>query len=280
MPCARSLYEWLLQRMPAGKQQEFEIDDFSTESGYSPRQISRAIERLKNLGLIEVLKRYTWKVWKLIAVHPETSMSENVTGMSEIVTEMSQIGHSNPDSTVPINRENREQQTQTVCDLKTVSQDQELDRGLSTNTTPSQSRPVQPQNIGVDQPSAATRDRRIEIIEQAIEKPIAPALKSLALVATMQVIEAAIAVLEEAKTSRKGVEDETAFLIRAIQQEWKPRKCPGIVSSALKTFGEWFKWAKSNGYAVASMGEGNRIRVMTSDGWMYFEQAIERFPSP
>ena len=72
-PCAGQLYRWLLRRRPAGRSQEFELNEFSEWTGvhrkrsYSIRHIQRSLLELAESGLVEVVRKYSGKIFKLIA---------------------------------------------------------------------------------------------------------------------------------------------------------------------------------------------------------------------
>ena len=275
LPCAKMLYEWLLQRMPAGKAQEVELEDFCNEHNYSLRHVRRAIDVLIDLDLIDLIKRYTWKLLKVVARLPVSSPSEIVPLMSLIVPDTSKTQPSNPLSSLHITEKIETNRPDGFVTSDFVSQDEEKE---SDRTLP-QAQPIQPEPlvnevaIGEDHFSAAAAK-----IESAIGKPIPPALRKLALEASLQVIEDAIASLQEAKAREKGVQDDVAYLVSAIRGEYKPRQPKAIVGSSLKTFGEWFDWAKLQGIVSASMRSGDGIDVMIGNGWVKFEDAIAQFP--
>ena len=131
---------------------------------------------------------------------------------------------------------------------------------------------VNESEIGDDHFAAAAK------IEAAISKPIPPTLKKMALEASLQVIEDAIAALQEAKTREKGVKDEVAFLVKAIQCKYKPRRSEQGSTTNLTVFGQWFDWARAKGIAAASMRSDSGILVMMGSAWVKFEDAIARHP--
>ena len=126
-PCAGLLYRWLLRRKPAGKVQELELEEFVTWSRvcrpnpYSIRHAKRALAELIESGVVEVMRRYTSQILKVICYHPADPETEpkapsshsdkNVQvqdGNVQDETEMSKTGASNPHHFVPTYREYRE----------------------------------------------------------------------------------------------------------------------------------------------------------------------------
>ena len=276
--CTCAIYNWLLQRMPAGKPQEVEGVDFEAYSGFSRWAIKAAIEKLERLGLIQIIKKYTARIWKVVVFDPDSPQlsqerqRSSASGDAPQRVEMLKTEGSNPDPLVPTYKENRDNRPGSVFS-DFVSQEKELIQSLP------QTQPIQPVplvneiTIGEDQLSAAAAK-----IESAIGKPIPPALRKLALEASLQVIEDAIAALQEAKTRKSGVQDDVAYLVSAIRGEYKPRQVKAIVGSTLQSFGVWFDWARSKGIASGSMGVDGGIDVMIGNSWVKFEDAIVRFP--
>ena len=130
-PCARLLYRFLLRLRPAGQAIEFEIEDFNQFAGnfrrrpFSEKWIKAAIAQLESIGLVQVLKQFNAHCLKLIALHPEssienkTSQDQNKTSFFEKKTSEKQP--SNAYSLVPIHREYRENNEQSVVVLKNIN---------------------------------------------------------------------------------------------------------------------------------------------------------------
>ena len=117
-PCARLLYRFLLRMRPAGTPLEFELSDFQSWTGknrykaYCSKWIKKGLTRLIDLGLVEIVKRYSSKCFKLITYHPEQFSSNSGKKNSNFGKKTSKKEVSNPNDCVPSNRELREQQTQ------------------------------------------------------------------------------------------------------------------------------------------------------------------------
>lgn len=130
-PCARLLYRFLLRLRPAGQAIEFEIEDFNQFAGnyrsrpFSEKWIKAAIAQLESIGLVQVLKQFNARCLKLIALHPESSI-ENKTSQDQNKTSFfkkktSEKQPSNAYSLVPIHREYRENNEQSVVVLKNIN---------------------------------------------------------------------------------------------------------------------------------------------------------------
>ena len=124
-PCARLLYRFLLRMRPAGTPLEFELSDFQSWTGknrykaYCLKWIKQGLTRLRDLGLVEIVKQYSSKCFKLITYHPEHFSSNSGKKTSNFGKKTSNFGKktskketSNPNDCVPSNRELREQQTE------------------------------------------------------------------------------------------------------------------------------------------------------------------------
>ena len=123
-PCARFLYQFLLRLRPAGQAIEFEFEDFNQHitqthrRPFSNKWIKTAIAQLEEIGLIQILKKFNTHCLKLVAVHPNFFSDEKAAQLAQkpchYSRETSKKGASNPDSAVPIHRENIENNKQLV----------------------------------------------------------------------------------------------------------------------------------------------------------------------
>lgn len=123
-PCAGFLYRFLLRLRPAGQAIEFEFEDFNQHitrthrRPFSQKWIQAAIAQLEEIGLIQVLKKFNSHCLKLAAVHPSFFTEEKAAELAQkpcpYSKETSQKEASNPDSVVPIHRENIENNKQPV----------------------------------------------------------------------------------------------------------------------------------------------------------------------
>jgi hypothetical protein len=123
-PCARFLYQFLLRLRPAGQAIEFEFEDFNQHitqthrRPFSNKWIKTAIAQLEEIGLVQILKKFNTHCLKLVAVHPNFFSDEKAAQLAQkpcpYSRETSKKGASNPDSAVPIHRENIENNKQPV----------------------------------------------------------------------------------------------------------------------------------------------------------------------
>lgn len=278
---ARLLYGWMRRQAKPGTPIEVCLDHFVAISGFSIQWIKKSLQALVDLGLVAIVQKYGAR-WARVAVFEhlistvETSENEDKSFKSDdksLRNEDKSFNKpaSNPLPSFPVTEKSENYKPGSgFSDF--VSQEKELIRTLP------QTQPIQPDPlvnesaIGEDHFAAAAK------IEAAISKPIPPTLKKMALEASLQVIEDAIAALQEAKTREKGVKDEVAFLVKAIQCKYKPRRSEQGSTTNLTVFGQWFDWARAKGIAAASMRSDSGILVMMGSAWVKFEDAIARHP--
>jgi hypothetical protein len=288
-PCARLLYRFLLRLRPAGQAIEFEISDFNQyvalyrSRPFSEKWIKTAITQLEGIGLVQVLKQFNAHCLKLIAVHPQ-SASENKT--SEIRKNSSPFGEktskkeaSNPDSAVPIHRENIEDNKQpvvveeifstnvkstantdvwgltnleivadsdrTVASFETVGKSNE---SLASLEIVGESQTVEvtalddSTNMGEENFSAPRQKESSELLKKAEDVGVIlnPYVIGLIAKAEAEVVKNAIAALKEAK--RKGtVKNPTGYLVKAIHQKWQPMEAKDSQSGLPHDFGDWYQ---------------------------------------
>ena len=117
-PAARSLYQWLLRRRPAGQTQEFDLTEFQAFSSqsrkrpYCKRQVRNALNSLIEQDLIENIRQFNARFWKLIAHHPEQPIEKKTSQIGKKTSqnrkEISKKQTSKPYSTVPSYIESKE----------------------------------------------------------------------------------------------------------------------------------------------------------------------------
>jgi hypothetical protein len=273
-PCAGQLYRWLLRRKPAGRSQEFELNEFSEWTGvgrkrsYSIRHIQRSLLELAESGLVEVVRKYSSKIFKLIANHPQ--LDKNVTELDQNVQvgmKMSKIGASNPcksvlsyrdqlkttdnPSTHPaaVNDQNQNQRLEDqkkAFEVKTVEMP-DPNAGL-TNLV---------QDIEPDNFSASGEQREIlNQVEVAIAPiPLNPQIAAVVLGATLTTVQDAIALVKERKQGGQ-VKNPAGLLVDAIRGQWKPTECS---TSAMSEFSDWYHKAHAAGLIEYSTSSDTRI---------------------
>lgn len=273
-PCAGQLYRWLLRRRPAGRPQEFELDEFSEWTGenrkrsYSIRHIQRSLFELINSGLIEVVRKYSGKIFKLIANHPQ--LDKNVQKLDQNVQvgmEMSKIKASNPCSSIPSYRErlkttdkpstrpaaeSNKNQNREVKDQENIPKVEavkipDLNSGL-TNLV---------QNTEIDDFSASGEQREIlNQVEVAIAPiPLNPQIAAVVLEATLTTVQDAIALVKERKQSGE-VKNPAGLLVDAVRGQWKPAQRS---SSATAEFNDWYHKAYAAGLIEYFTSSDSRV---------------------
>jgi hypothetical protein len=286
-PCAGQLYRWLLRRLPAGKSQELYLEEFAEwSSGYRKRpycirHLQRALQELLTLGLVDVLKEYTKRIYKLVCHHPDPHREEikppdslpcssehlnlwdkNVKDLDEKVTnetKMSTAAESNTDSAVPSYR-----------DLKrTANTPTSLHPVYKTNKERLPSFPISPnvetqRNSEVSQSdfptSPESQDAAIfsaEKIMAQIEATISPQpmnqnIRKTVLGSPVEVVRDALAVVQQQKRLGR-VKRPAGMLVKAIQEKWTPNVLENSGNILPDGFSEWFDLARQGGIVTASM---------------------------
>jgi len=261
-PCAGQLYRWLLRRKPAGRSQEFELNEFSEWTGvgrkrsYSIRHIQRSLIELAEFGLVEVVRKYSGKIFKLIANHPQ--LDKNVAELDQNVQpgmEMSKIGASNPYSSVLSSRD----QLKTTDNppthpaaVKDQNQNQRLEDQkkafeVKTVATPDPNAGLNKlvQDFELDDFSASAEQREIlnqvEVVIAPI--PLNPQIATVVLEATLTTVQDALALVKERKQGGQ-VKNPAGLLVDAIRGQWKPTECS---PSAMSEFSDWYHKAYAAG---------------------------------
>lgn len=227
IPCARALYNFLLRRYPAGKEQEVYLEDFQHFSGlgrirqYCMRQIQNALKDLVAIGVVRIERRYTGKIFKLIACHPDQKLESKTENKFSDWKKNSKIEHSNPDSVVTTNRDPVE----------------------TTNTV------VVLEETKLEEPKLSIEHE--EILEESKELgvTITKPLVKVILMASLEIFRDALNALKERKNQGK-VKCPTAYLIAAIRGRWRPNGMSETV--APNGFTRWFNQAYEEGLVKAS----------------------------
>jgi hypothetical protein len=107
-PCARDLYRYLLRACPAGREFEFELEDFNEEVNlgrsrpFSLYWLKVSLKQLVEKGIVIIVKKFNACCYKLITLHP-SQINDNKT--QQDFNENCKIEPSNADSFVPIHIE-------------------------------------------------------------------------------------------------------------------------------------------------------------------------------
>lgn len=290
-PCAGALYRFLLRKKPAGKQQELDIEEdfLSWSEGrrkrpYSLRHIQRALTELIDLGLVEVVKKFTGKIFKLIAYHP--GQEKKIPSWNENVqngTKMSKKGASNPHGCVPIIEsvettdspptnpvavKNEFEGVEVTAFIK-AEQDEVVDHPESESSSNQNPRSLE-QHTNSDQISARDLKTKIFVEVEAAGFKLNSGLKAVILGpgVTAEAVRDAIAAVREYLASGKLLKRTSeALLSSAIQNKWKPA---ASAASAPEGFNEWFKLAYDLGVAgFSSRDADGSMTVITPNDENY-----------
>lgn len=283
---ARLLYGWMRRQARPGTPIEICLSHFANASHFSLKWVKKSFDALVSLGLVLVIQEYGAR-WAKVAIFesldhniPNLNASNFGNKTSNFRNSPSNFGNktskkqpSNPCPTVPIT-ENSENNKPEFCELC-----------FSENVSNSKITQEQSDQTGNDQ-SDQTQSDQLDQIEKAIDQPIPPSLRKLVLTKTLNVITDAIAAMQQAAASARGVKDKVAFLFRAIDQEYKPRKSQadtGIAettnsNSTSKVFSQWFDWARSQGHVAASTICDSQHLVLHRDEWFKVDEVMAMFP--
>ena len=298
-PCAGQLHRYLLRELPAGKQQELELEAFSDWSSeyryrpYSIRHIQRALQELLSVGLVNIVRRYTARIYKLICFHP--GQDKNVTKLDEKVqsrTEMSKIEPSNPYACVPSYRESREttdihhpfhpvlnsgthkekvtNSTQHP-NLEKTESGMEMDPPTNPN---SQNVPLSSEEIKIDV------ELQAEIEETISPQPLNQNIRKVVLDSTVAVVKDALAVVRQQKNAGKA-KRPAGLLVRAIQERWTPNPVSKSVDLMPDGFSDWFDLAREKGIVTASLPIDDQMCVCTNPevgDWQPWTELAFAFP--
>jgi hypothetical protein len=253
-PCARLLYQFLLRARPAGQAFEFWLSDFNDfvaphrGQGFCQKWIQAAIAQLADLGLVQIITRYSSRCFKLIAFHPGQCNSDplqpevqenqkNENKNSNFGNKNSKIEGSNPHSTVPSYREKIENNKPVVVS-NTLIQEEINTYSISvleeTKDTCSSSKVVQAasenlisqseEKISAAPPKTLVSPNQ-DLIDKAEELGVRLTSFVIGVIAksTTEVVKNALDALVEARREGK-VKNAAGFLVAAIQQGWQPKQ--------------------------------------------------------
>ena len=285
-PCTRLLYRFLLRRKPAGKILEFELVDFQDWTGknrpkpYSMKWIKQAVAQLRHIGLVEIVKRYSSKCFKLIAYHPEHLSSNSEKKNSNSGKKTSNFGKktskkepSNPHHSVPYNRELREQQTQPtthpvvvenkilekpilakkkISDLGSHPQDVcENQKSKSIDLSKPEIDQLEQISAPVEtEPKNEINLKADDQLDQMdkLEVPLNPVLAKLVKMTSSDIIANSIEAYKEYK-QQKSVKNPTGCMVTAIKQQWQPNQKTAHQSLSPE-FLNWYSQAVAAGKVI------------------------------
>ncbi|MBW4473963.1 MAG: hypothetical protein KME45_26855 [Stenomitos rutilans HA7619-LM2] len=269
-PCAGHLYRWLLRAVPAGKSQEVILDEFQTWAGYSLKWVKIAFGQLVDYGLVEVVRRYSGRIYKLIAWHPGQQTSLNRQESSFHQQKTSEKSPANPHSSVPSNREFQSKQTEEPTHHPVTEKQDE-----SHTSQPETQYPAYQ-----------------ELLTEAEQTGVRlnPHLIKVVVSATTTAVKDAIAALKE-RMQNGRVKNPAGFLRQAIENQWQPnsRQNTALGSnssagnekqrSAPPGFNEWYDLASAIGLVRgATMLDGVQYVYTNLDKQEVWEEFSGMFP--
>jgi hypothetical protein len=225
-PAAGLLYRWLLRAMPAGKVQEIELDTFRDFSQYSLKWIKITLTQLVDQGLVEVVKRYNSKTFKLIAFHPEEKNIPNENPPPE--EKNSQDENFSPEEEKfpdgnKIYREKKSQDWNKTSSFgnKTSSFGNKTSKKGPSNPDSS----VHNNRENIERTNTPThhpvlKNEKEEILRQVAEAIAHPQIAGLIVQNSIETVMQALEVVKQTQNKK----NPAGLLVRAIQQKWKPQR--------------------------------------------------------
>ena len=98
--------------------------------------------------------------------------------------------------------------------------------------------------------------------------------------ASVQVVKDAIALLRHKRKTHQTLRNPAGFLVRAIENHWKPEPSTTSTTSVPEGFGRWFDAAREAGVVIASTldRQTGQLWVFDSDGNRYlYEEMVAWF---
>jgi hypothetical protein len=295
-PCAGFLYRELLRSAPAGLPQEFELEDFCEQMEYSLKWVKSALNELIEKDVVDIVKKYSGRIFKLVAWHPGRKSAQRVEPYSVTVPRTSKILPSNADYTVSSYRDQREitekptlhpvstdERKKIIIPSMTRLMDPILEPELKTE--PTQTEPeaeleleIKPEIIQKIQAAGFKLNRTLKIMVSYAEAQIV--LDAIKAVQQYQ------AQIKEKKQHSKR--EPEAILVAAIRDKWKPnamKPAPELVIPP--EFEEWFALGKEVGLALASSSQAEVtghakgvLCILNDQGWSTFDEMLRLFPMP
>jgi hypothetical protein len=263
-PCAFHLWMWLLALAPAGKPAEVHLKDFYAENqgrfdgrGYTMAWIKKSLNKLIEEGFVDIVFKYSGKVFKLITWHPDQQSAQDLNNSSKAsdknrsnLNQSFNFSPSNADSVAVSYREKRETTDKpTHHPVSTDEQGRLIDsQPTSKNTAPETESPIEQPSEPPIEPSI------IQQIETAGFK-LNKTLGSIVRQATPQVIQTAIDATQQYLTQLQKRQQPLkrqpeAVLVTAIREQWESKHKEA--NTIPPEFNDWFNLARSVDIAQAS----------------------------
>ena len=300
-PCALRLYACLLERYPAGRVQEVFLNELAEELSYHVRTLRRTLKLLMDNQLVEVMRRYSADVYRLVAHDDRTLPPEDNRSMGRSdppfccgsgsnapafgasdpadAIKRSLSEGSKPDSAVTINREKIRDNRDTHANRSTDPV--QKDRPKSNRIDPElQANPAVavPVSINFQQE-----------LQNTLQQPLNPNILAVLREYPESRSRDALDALREAMASG-NVRKPVGFFITAIRKGYKPKAARRSHPSKLRSskfarppvpdeFNRWFELALKARVAIAS-GHNDRGELMIYgvDSAESYEQVCQTWP--
>ncbi len=281
-PCARRLYEWLLQQKRSGVPQEVWLEEFAettasrNRGAYCLAHIKRALKELLDSELVQQVFRYSAKIFKLVAHDSRTFSSRSETGMSKSLIKKSKTEPSNPYPAVVLNREDQRK----ITDQNQQPVQINREAGLV----------VQKSN----ELGATNYPALLEEVSETLQQPLSPNLQQQILNLTICRVRDALDSYREAQRQPKPIRKPEAWFAAALQRCYKPngwvkprREGSGEVAQAVSQsqgaaspagFGEWFALAQRAEVAERGGFVDGVFGVYTREGWESWAEVQQTWP--
>jgi hypothetical protein len=281
-PCAKELYEWLLCQAPAGKPTEIFLEAFQADQsgrlngkGYQLRWIKDCLKKLVDLGLVDVVLKFSSKIFKLVTWHPQQRNADIPQAKAETLHSNARSQPSNPYPVYASYRESRE-----TTDNPThhpVNPD-EREGAIDSPKIPTPPEPeIEPKILEQLQTAGFQLNSTLKAIVRSTQAQI-----------VLQAIEAAQQYLTKLQQKNQPLRRQPeALLVSAIREAWQPQRGESGTNAMPPEFDEWFRLAKEIGLAKASSIQadvtgmaGGILCVLTDRGWTPFDEMLSLFRLP
>jgi hypothetical protein len=234
-PCAKQLHEWVLEQGRAGQPQEIYLLEFAestsnrSRGAYSIYQIRRALKQLLDTPLLNLVYRYSGKVYKLIA-HDSRTLSTSPLSPDKAKTLTNRektinLPPSNPDSAVP-DLLKKPDQTNGPHPHPVFNEQGRL----GTSDPP----PVEDAGTGSGLSHGIT-PQTLQTIETTLNGPISPQLKNLLFTCTADRIRNALSALQEQLTKGTAIRNPTGWFINALRRGYTANQAKRNARQARQT---------------------------------------------
>ena len=280
-PCARRLYEWLLQQKRSGVPQEVWLEEFAETTAsrhrgaYCLAHIKRALKELLESELVQLVLRYSSKIFKLVAHDSRTFSSRSETGISKELIKKSKTEPSNPCPAVGLNRE--DQRKITDQNQQPVQINREVDLVVQKSN-----------ELG-----ATNYPALLEEVSETLQQPLSPNLQQQILNLTICRVRDALDSYREAQRQPKPIRKPEAWFAAALQRCYKPNgwvkprgEGSGEVARVSQPrdaappagFGEWFALAQRAEVAERGGFVEGVFGVYTRQGWESWAEVRQTWP--